>query len=140
MPSDHAVKDEARFVEAVRRAAGVAATGRLVLFGIEPDAPHTGYGYIKRGTALEGFRGGAFAVDAFCEKPDTETAEGYLAEGGYYWNSGIFVLNARTYLDEVARFDPGMLEEAAVGARRSRVHTSGDGVEEPALALFEALP
>lgn len=112
MPSDHAVKDEARFVEAVRRAAGVAATGRLVLFGIEPDAPHTGYGYIKRGTALEGFRGGAFAVDAFCEKPDTETAEGYLAEGGYYWNSGIFVLNARTYLDEVARLDPGMLDAA----------------------------
>jgi mannose-1-phosphate guanylyltransferase/mannose-6-phosphate isomerase len=112
MPSDHAVKDEVRFVEAVRRAASVAATGRLVLFGIQPSSPHTGYGYIKKGPSLEAFKGGAFAVEAFCEKPDSKTAKGYLADGGYFWNSGIFVLNARTFLDEVARLDQRILEAA----------------------------
>jgi mannose-1-phosphate guanylyltransferase/mannose-6-phosphate isomerase len=119
MPSDHAVKDEERFIEAVRRAANVAATGRLVLFGIKPDSPHTGYGYIKRGASLEGFKGGAFTVAQFCEKPNAETAAGYLAEGDYFWNSGIFVLNAHTFLDEVARLDPRILEAARTALARS---------------------
>src|SRR5690606_12811965 len=92
MPSDHVVRDEARFVEGVKRAAKVAATGRLVLFGIKPTEAHTGYGYIKQGAPLEGFNGGAYAVEAFFEKPDRATAETYLASGGYFWNSGIFVL------------------------------------------------
>ena len=65
MPSDHVVKDEARFVEGIRRAAKVAVTGRLVLFGIKPTEAHTGYGYIKQGTALEGFNGGAYRVESF---------------------------------------------------------------------------
>ncbi|MEQ1710309.1 MAG: mannose-1-phosphate guanylyltransferase/mannose-6-phosphate isomerase [Hyphomicrobium sp.] len=112
MPSDHVVKDEARFVEGVRRAAKVAATGKLVLFGIKPDEPHTGYGYIRQGATLEGFNGGAFKVDAFFEKPSAATAEGYLAKGGYFWNSGIFVLDARTFIDELARLEPGILEAA----------------------------
>ena len=112
MPSDHVVKDDAKFVEGVKRAAKVAATGKLVLFGIKPDEPHTGYGYIKQGTPLEGFNGGAYTVESFAEKPDKATAEKYLAAGGYYWNSGIFVLNARTYLEEVARLEPAILEAA----------------------------
>jgi mannose-1-phosphate guanylyltransferase / mannose-6-phosphate isomerase len=112
MPSDHVVKDDARFMEGVKRAAKVAATGKLVLFGIKPNEPHTGYGYIKQGQPIEGFNGGAFKVDSFAEKPDRETAERYLASGGYYWNSGIFVLNARTYLEEVARLEPAILEAA----------------------------
>lgn len=119
MPSDHAVKDEGRFIEAVRRAANVAATGRLVLFGIKPDSPHTGYGYIKRGASLEGFKGAAFNVAQFCEKPNAETAAGYLAEGDYFWNSGIFVLNAHTFLDEVARLDQRILEAARTALARS---------------------
>ncbi len=112
MPSDHVVKDEARFVEGIRRAAKVASTGRLVLFGIKPSEPHTGYGYIRQGAPLEGFNGGAYSVEAFYEKPDLATAEQYLAKGGYYWNSGIFVLSARTYLEEVARLEPKILEAA----------------------------
>ena len=112
MPSDHVVKDEARFLEAVRRAAKVAATGKLVLFGIKPDEPHTGYGYIRQGAALEGFNGGAFKVDAFFEKPSVATAESYVAKGGYYWNSGIFVLDARTLVDELARLEPSIVEAA----------------------------
>jgi len=112
MPSDHVVKDEARFVEGIRRAAQVAATGRLVLFGIKPSEAHTGYGYIRQGAPLDGFNGAAFAVEAFYEKPDKATAEAYLASGDYFWNSGIFVLNARTYLEEVARLEPQILEAA----------------------------
>ena len=112
MPSDHVIKDEAKFVEGVKRAAKVAATGKLVLFGIKPDEPHTGYGYIKQGQPLEGFNGGAYTVESFAEKPDRATAEKYLASGSYYWNSGIFVLNARTYLEEIARLEPQILEAA----------------------------
>lgn len=112
MPSDHVVQDEARFVEGIKRAAAVAAAGRLVLFGIEPTEAHTGYGYIRRGAPLGGFDGGVFAVEAFVEKPGRKTAESYLAAGGYCWNSGIFVLHARTFLDELHRLEPGVLEAA----------------------------
>ena len=112
MPSDHVVKDEAKFIEGVRRAAKVAQTGRLVLFGIKPTEPHTGYGYIRQGTNLEGFNGGAYAVDAFYEKPNKATAESYVADGKYFWNSGIFVLNARTFLEELARLEPRILDAA----------------------------
>ncbi len=122
MPSDHAVKDDAKFVEAVRRAATVAATGRLVLFGITPTEAHTGYGYIHKGASIEGFNGAAFAVEAFYEKPDTATARRYLNDGGYYWNSGIFVLNARAFLDEVGRLEPRILE----AARSALAHAEED--------------
>jgi mannose-1-phosphate guanylyltransferase/mannose-6-phosphate isomerase len=115
MPSDHVIRDEARFLEAVRRAAKVAQTGRLVLFGIKPVEAHTGYGYIRQGGALEGFNGGAFAVDAFFEKPDIETARRYVAAGTYYWNSGIFVLGARAFLEELQRLEPRIFEAARPG-------------------------
>lgn len=121
MPSDHVVKDEATFVEAVRRAATVAATGRLVLFGIKPVEPHTGYGYIRRGEAIAGTEGGAYAVGGFTEKPDRATAETYLSSDEYFWNSGIFVLHAATFLDEMARLAPDILDAArAAYAERTR--------------------
>jgi mannose-1-phosphate guanylyltransferase/mannose-6-phosphate isomerase len=111
MPSDHVVKNEPGFVAAVRRAGEVAATGRLVLFGIQPAGPHTGYGYIRRGDPLPGFDD-AFVVEAFMEKPDRETAAGYLKAGGHFWNSGIFVFRAQTFLDELARLDASILDAA----------------------------
>ncbi len=114
MPSDHVVKDGGRFVAAVLRAAEVAAAGKLVLLGIVPTEPHTGYGYIRRGKPLEGMAG-AFAVDAFFEKPDRASAQSYLDKGGHFWNSGIFVLHAATFLDELGRLEPRILE-AAQGA------------------------
>ena len=110
MPSDHVIRDEAGFVAAVRRAAKVAAMGKLVLFGIKPDTAHTGYGYIRCGAALGGSDTGAFKVDAFFEKPDADTARRYFDDGSYYWNSGIFVLHARTFLSELERFEPRILE------------------------------
>jgi mannose-1-phosphate guanylyltransferase/mannose-6-phosphate isomerase len=112
MPSDHVIRDEPRFVEAVRSAAGVAATGKLVLFGIKPNGPHTGYGYIRKGAPLPGFDNEAFKVDAFFEKPDIDTARRYVEAGDHFWNSGIFVLNVRTFLDELERLEPRILEAA----------------------------
>jgi mannose-1-phosphate guanylyltransferase/mannose-6-phosphate isomerase len=112
MPSDHVVEDKEVFAEAVKRAAEVAAAGKLVLFGVKPTEAHTGYGYIKRGDALSGFGEHAFAVDSFAEKPDRATAEGYLATGSHFWNSGIFVLDAKTYLEEIERLHPEILQAA----------------------------
>jgi mannose-1-phosphate guanylyltransferase / mannose-6-phosphate isomerase len=111
MPSDHMVADDEGFVAGIRQAAGVAAKGRLVLFGIKPTEAHVGYGYIRQGRALNG-AGGGFAVDAFAEKPDRERAEEYLAAGDYLWNSGIFVLHARTFLKELERLAPAILDAA----------------------------
>jgi mannose-1-phosphate guanylyltransferase / mannose-6-phosphate isomerase len=112
MPSDHAIAAEPAFLNAVRRAAAVAATGRLVLFGIQPDAPETGYGYIRKGAALGGAEPEAFKVAAFVEKPDAATARQYLESGQYFWNSGIFVLHAKTFLDELERLNPAVLAAA----------------------------
>jgi mannose-1-phosphate guanylyltransferase/mannose-6-phosphate isomerase len=111
MPSDHVIKDEPGFVASVRRAAEVARTGKLVLFGITPSEAHTGYGYIRRGAPLAGFEG-AYGVAAFAEKPDKVTAERYFASGDYSWNSGIFVFSARAFLEELARHEPDMLRAA----------------------------
>ena len=111
MPSDHVIKDQLGFVAAVRQAASVAETGKLVLLGIEPDGPHTGYGYIRRGPSLPGFAP-AHVVETFTEKPNEAVAAGYVSAGIYYWNSGIFIFRARTYLDELARLEPAILEAA----------------------------
>ncbi len=137
MPSDHVVKDEARFVDAVRNAATVAESGRLVLFGIKPDEPHTGYGYIRMGAALDGFSGRAFEVEGFTEKPDRATAEHYIATGRYFWNGGIFVLKAATLLDEMKKHAPDVLE-AAKAAYEQR--TQDIGFERLAPAPFARAP
>ena len=114
MPSDHVIKDEAAFVAAVRRAAEVAATGRLVLFGVTPTTPHTGYGYIRRGDPLRGFAD-VFAVDAFMEKPTSATAAAYLNAGGHYLEQRhLRVSRARTFLDEL-----GALAALHPGGRRA---------------------
>lgn len=120
MPSDHVINDASAFSEAVRRAASVAAGGRLVLFGIKPSSPHTGYGYIRSGAALPNGGAGAYAVDAFVEKPDVATAQSYLDAGTYYWNSGIFVLHAQTFLDEMAHLAPEILSAAAAALEKAK--------------------
>ncbi|AWH24145.1 mannose-1-phosphate guanylyltransferase/mannose-6-phosphate isomerase [Stenotrophomonas sp. YAU14D1_LEIMI4_1] len=104
LPSDHVITDEAAFRSAVQAAAGAAEAGKLVTFGIVPTGPETGYGYIK---AADGQ--GVRAVERFVEKPDLETASGYVASGQYYWNSGMFLFKASRYLQELERFQPQML-------------------------------
>lgn len=137
MPSDHVVENDALFIAAVKRAARVADSGRLVLFGIKPTEPHTGYGYIRKGAVLEGLNDGAHVVASFSEKPDQPTAERYLAAGDYFWNSGIFVLRARTFLDEMARLAPEVLA-AATAAYQGR--TFDLGFERLAATPFAASP
>ncbi len=119
MPSDHIVGDTPRFIESIQRAADIAATGKLVLFGITPSGAHTGYGYIRQGAPLEGASGG-FAIEAFFEKPDLATAEAYVVSRTYYWNSGIFVLHARTFLDELERLEPRILKAAREAFAKAR--------------------
>jgi mannose-1-phosphate guanylyltransferase/mannose-6-phosphate isomerase len=101
MPADHVVKDLSAFVRAVNAALPHAAAGKVVTFGIVPDAPHTGFGYIRRGAAVDEL---TYALDAFVEKPDRATAESYLAAGDYLWNSGIFVLRAARWLELIEHY------------------------------------
>jgi mannose-1-phosphate guanylyltransferase/mannose-6-phosphate isomerase len=112
LAADHMIRDVYRFHDATRAAAAVARGGRLVTFGIKPTEPATGYGYIELGDPIPG-QAGAFSVARFVEKPDRKTAEGFLASGRFAWNSGMFVLGARQYLEELAALAP----EIANGAR-----------------------
>ncbi len=111
LPADHLITDVPAFHAAVLRAAEAAEQGYLVTFGIRPDAPETGYGYIRRGDALAGLDG-AYKVGAFVEKPDRATAETYLQSGDYFWNSGMFVFKAARYLEELGRLRPDILAAA----------------------------
>jgi mannose-1-phosphate guanylyltransferase/mannose-1-phosphate guanylyltransferase/mannose-6-phosphate isomerase len=118
MPADHAVPDPTGFLEAIKAGTGAARNGALVLFGIEPDSPATGYGYIRAGAVLAG---AAHRVEAFVEKPDQQTAEGYLADGRYSWNSGIFLLPAKAVIAELEAHAPKVIaavREALEAAQR----------------------
>jgi mannose-1-phosphate guanylyltransferase/mannose-1-phosphate guanylyltransferase/mannose-6-phosphate isomerase len=98
LPADHLISKPEVFLQGVEQAKELAAEGNLVTFGITPHSPETGYGYIKKG---EGSK-----VLSFVEKPDRKTAERYLAEGNYYWNSGIFAFSIKTYLSELKKHAP----------------------------------
>ncbi|MGC7406500.1 mannose-1-phosphate guanylyltransferase/mannose-6-phosphate isomerase [Pandoraea pneumonica] len=110
LPSDHAISNEAKFLEAVRAARTLANDDYLVTFGIPPTSPHTGYGYIRRGTVTEACASG-FHVDQYVEKPDAETAASLIAAGDCYWNSGMFLFKATAYLSELERLAPKMLQQ-----------------------------
>jgi len=107
-PSDHVVADTPAFHRAVMQGLAAAQAGRLVTFGIKPTRPDTGYGYIQAGAPLNG-ADGVLAVERFVEKPDRATAERFLADGNFVWNSGIFLLSARGFIEELARINPAML-------------------------------
>ena len=107
LAADHVIQDEAAFNAAVMRAIPLAEAGKLVTFGIVPSEPDTGYGYIKRGNDL----GEGFTVDEFVEKPSLEVAQGYISSGEYYWNSGMFLFRASSYIEELNKFRPDILEQ-----------------------------
>ncbi len=118
LPSDHVVRDDAAFRAAVIAAVPAADAGALVTFGIVPQAPETGFGYIHSDMG-EGVR----KVLRFVEKPDAATAQGYLDDGGYYWNSGMFLFRASRYLEELGKYRPDIL----AAARAACAHLDRDG-------------
>ncbi len=111
LPSDHLIAETGRFLEAVETAAPAARAGWLMTFGVAPDRPETGYGYIEQGEDLPGLAG-CRRIARFVEKPDRSTAEGYLAGGRHLWNSGIFVFPRQGLLDELEARAPEVLHAA----------------------------
>lgn len=101
-PSDHIIHPVHEFVSCVQKAVIEAATGKIVTFGIKPNKPESGYGYIQAGDAT----GQGYAVASFKEKPDQQTAESYLAAGNYYWNSGMFAFTIELILEELKVHEP----------------------------------
>lgn len=136
LPSDHVIGREDRFREALGKAANAAEAGRLVTFGIEPDHPETGYGYIRAGGALAG-HDGVFAIDRFEEKPTQDRAAHLLAEGGWSWNSGMFLFGASELWAELERTAPDIAR--AVGEAVSAGSGTEDGFR-PAAEPFGKAP
>jgi mannose-1-phosphate guanylyltransferase len=134
MPSDHMIGDVAAFRGAIDAAMAMAEQGWLVTFGIPPEHPETGFGYIKLGEALAA---GVHRVERFIEKPSRLVAERMLREGGHAWNGGIFLFRAQTYLDALNDHAPAMLDAvraavAGVQGLRGRV--------TPDAGLFAQVP
>ncbi len=135
LPADHLIRDVAAFHAAVERGLAAVEAGWLTTFGIVPDAPETGYGYIQRGEDLG--LGGPRRVARFVEKPSLDKAEQFLAGGDYLWNSGMFLFRCRQFLDELARLRPDMLAacERALAAGKHDLDFCRLGQSE-----FEACP
>ncbi len=106
LPADHNIKNVAAFSKAINIGKQAAVEGKLVTFGIKPDAPETGFGYIQSGAELSD---GVFAITQFVEKPDSTTAQQYLDSGDYSWNSGMFLFSAEKFLSELSSFQPEMV-------------------------------
>ncbi|MFM2065826.1 MAG: hypothetical protein RLZZ584_735 [Pseudomonadota bacterium] len=131
-PADQTVTDAASFTSALQQAVRLAGHGSVVILGITPDRPETGYGYILSTPADGGAR-----VARFVEKPDLQTAQRYLAEGGYSWNSGMFVLKASVWMAALERFRP----DIAIATRAAWVVRKVDGkFVRPGKAEFAAVP
>ena len=105
MPSDHLIGNKEAFLAAIEAAETAADAGWLVTFGVRPDRAETGFGYIQRGTSIGG---STFRAERFVEKPDAATAAMYLADGGYDWNAGIFLMRADSFLTSLRRHAQGI--------------------------------
>ncbi|GGA11374.1 mannose-1-phosphate guanylyltransferase/mannose-6-phosphate isomerase [Dyella caseinilytica] len=130
LPADHLIGDTENFAAAVQQALSAARDGWLVTFGIRPDRPETGFGYIRRAESIDG---SAFRVERFVEKPNLTTAESYVKDGGYDWNSGMFLFKASRYLEELGQHAPDML--ATVRAAYATGHGDLDFVRVDAEAF-----
>jgi mannose-1-phosphate guanylyltransferase/mannose-6-phosphate isomerase len=133
-PADQTVTDEPAFTDAVQQAVRVAAAGSIAILGVVPDRPETGFGYIR---CTGGTPGEAVKVAQFVEKPDLSTAQRYLAEGGYYWNSGMFVVRASVWLAALERFRG----DIAAATRAAWAHKAVDAsFIRPGKDEFAAIP
>jgi mannose-1-phosphate guanylyltransferase/mannose-6-phosphate isomerase len=132
-PSDHHIADVAAFHRAIALARPAAEAGKIVTFGIEPNHPATGFGYIA---AADG--DGVRAVARFIEKPPLEAAEAMLAQGGHYWNAGIFLASARTWREELQRHAPEILAAASEAIERAECESPVIRVNKEAFAKSPA--
>ena len=105
-PYDHIIKESELFIKAIDQAEAMAQQGNIVTFGIKPNKPETGYGYIEAGAAC----GSGYTVTSFKEKPDQATAEQYVAAGSYYWNSGMFAFTAAHFMQELGSYQPDIYQ------------------------------
>ena len=134
MPADHHIKNFDVLTAKLPEAVKLAEQGKLVTFSITPTEPHTGYGYIKQGAAIVGT--GCYDVAQFKEKPDVDTANRYLAQGGYSWNSGMFLFTPAAYLKELERFAPKIATSVAAAAQ----FTKDLGFTRPSNSALEHCP
>jgi mannose-1-phosphate guanylyltransferase/mannose-6-phosphate isomerase len=133
LAADHVIEPRDRFAAAASRAADLAATGRLVVFGVRPLRPDTGYGYLEAGPPVPG----GLEVRRFHEKPDAERARAYLRAGTYYWNSGMFVFEPAVFLEEARALAPQVVAPLQ-GAPAALAGEPVDSVVEPPEALRAA--
>jgi len=133
-PADHHIEDAAAFRRAVIEGSVAANAGEIVTFGIKAATPHTGYGYIKQGAELTR---GVFKISTFLEKPTRDTAEQYLAEGGYYWNAGIFLFSPAAMIAELQTHAPEILAQAKAALTEARIE---NGVTRLDRNAFEQCP
>ena len=137
-PADQTVSDALAFTAALQRAITQAADDTIVVLGVTPDKPETGYGYIRTEQSLDSSsNANPFQVTAFVEKPSKGTAEAYLKQGGYFWNAGIFVLRASVWLKALQTFRPDIVQacQAAWAAKKQDVQFIRPGKDE-----FAAIP
>ena len=138
LPADHVIRDLPPFQSAVRAGVGLAAQGSLVTFGIVPGSPETGYGYVKKGPALDSSgESGPFHVSAFVEKPDAADAEAMVKSGAFLWNSGMFVMPASVWLEQIEKYRPDIAASCREAHRKSR--RDGDFLR-PGRDAFESCP
>jgi mannose-1-phosphate guanylyltransferase/mannose-6-phosphate isomerase len=137
-PADQTIANPAAFTAAMRQAIVQAEQGNIVIVGVTPDKPETGYGYIRTDKSSSSPPFDIFLqVTSFVEKPKQATAEGYLQEGGYYWNAGMFVLKSSVWLAAIEQFAPAILH----GTRTAWEARKTDGAfVRPGKVEFEAIP
>jgi len=131
LPADHLIGDTPAFATAVAQALPLAKDGWLVTFGVRPDRPETGFGYIRRAEAIDGH---GFRVGQFVEKPNLAIAESYLTDGGYDWNSGMFLFKASRYLEELATHAPSMLDAVRAAQAKATIDLDFVRVDQEAFA------
>lgn len=111
LPADHLIRDDALFASAVQMGRELTSNGNIITFGIVPDRPETGYGYIRKGERVDGLSNSdAFLVREFSEKPDYDKARSYVDSKEYLWNSGMFMFRASVFLNELGQFEPEILK------------------------------
>ena len=120
-PSDHIISPNDRFAEYVKEAKKIAKDGHIVTLGIKPTKPETGYGYIESESDSVGDSVNVYRVRRFHEKPDLETAKGYLAKGNYFWNSGMFAFSVKTILEELEQYAPEIYKKSKLAFDNSSI-------------------